>query len=68
MKIYAPDSYPRFRCIADRCRHTCCVGWEIDIDPGTLAQYRAILTRLREQPFGLRGLSVALEKFLWENS
>ena len=40
MKIYAPDSYPRFRCIADRCRHTCCVGWEIDIDPGTLAQYQ----------------------------
>lgn len=35
---------------------------------GTLAQYRGILTRLREQPFGLRGLSEALEKFLWENS
>ena len=35
---------------------------------GTLAQYRAILVRLREQPFGLRGLSDALEKFLWENS
>ena len=42
MKIYVPDYYPRFRCIADRCRHTCCVGWEIDIDPGTLAQYRKI--------------------------
>ena len=35
---------------------------------GTLAQYRAILARLREQPFGLRALSEALEKFLWENS
>ena len=35
---------------------------------GTLAQYRGILARLREQPFGLRGLSEALEKFLWENS
>ncbi len=35
---------------------------------GTLAQYRAILSRLREQPFGLRGLSETLEKFLWENS
>ena len=35
---------------------------------GTLAQYRAILPRLREQPFGLRELSEALEKFLWENS
>ena len=35
---------------------------------GTLAQYRAILARLREQPFGLRALSEALEKFLWEKS
>lgn len=35
---------------------------------GTLAQYRAILPRLREQPFGLRSFSEALEKFLWENS
>lgn len=35
---------------------------------GTLAQYRAILTRLREQPFGLRAFSETLGKFLWENS
>ena len=35
---------------------------------GTLAQYRAILARLREQPFGLRELSEALEKILRENS
>ena len=35
---------------------------------GTLAQYKAILARLREQPFGLRGLSETLEKILWENS
>ena len=35
---------------------------------GTLAQYREILERLREQPFGLRALSDELEKFLWENT
>ena len=35
---------------------------------GTLAQYRATLARLREQPFGLRAFSETLEKFLWENS
>ena len=35
---------------------------------GTLAQYRGILVRLREQPFGLRALSEALDKFLWEYS
>ncbi len=35
-----PDYYPRFRCIADKCRHTCCAGWEIDIDKDTLDRYR----------------------------
>ena len=35
---------------------------------GTLAQYRVILARLREQPFGLRALSEELEKILWENT
>lgn len=35
---------------------------------GTLAQYRAILPRLRAQPFGLQAFSEELEKFLWENS
>lgn len=35
---------------------------------GTLAQFRAILPRLEEQPFGLKGLSEDLKNFLWENS
>lgn len=39
MKLYAPKYYQRFRCIAERCRHSCCVGWEIDIDEQTLACY-----------------------------
>lgn len=32
MNIYAPDYYPAFRCIASKCGHTCCAGWEIDVD------------------------------------
>ena len=32
MKITAPDYYSQFKCIADQCRHTCCVGWEIEVD------------------------------------
>lgn len=32
MKIVAPDYYNDFKCIADKCVHSCCVGWEIDID------------------------------------
>ncbi len=42
MKLIAPSYYPAFRCIADKCRHSCCIGWEIDIDPDTRAQYRRI--------------------------
>lgn len=30
-----------FKCIADACRHSCCIGWEIDIDEVTLAKYKA---------------------------
>ncbi len=36
-----PDYYSRFSCIASRCTHNCCIGWEIDIDPDTFRQYRA---------------------------
>lgn len=39
MKLYAPNYYKKFLCIADRCRHTCCAGWEIDIDEVTLQKY-----------------------------
>lgn len=35
-----PNYYPRFRCIADRCRHTCCAGWEIDIDEESLERFQ----------------------------
>ena len=35
MKLIAPDYYNKFSCIADKCRHSCCVGWEIDIDENT---------------------------------
>ena len=39
MKTVYPDYYENFRCIADKCRHNCCIGWEIDIDPDTLELY-----------------------------
>ena len=40
MKTYAPQYYPQFRCIADQCKHSCCIGWEIHIDEDTYATYR----------------------------
>ena len=42
MKIYAPKYYDKFKCIADRCKHSCCVGWEIDVDEETLRRYEAV--------------------------
>lgn len=35
----APNYYDRFACIASSCRHTCCAGWEIDIDHEALSRY-----------------------------
>ena len=42
MKYYAPSYYPLFSCIAGKCRHSCCAGWEIDIDEESLARYQAM--------------------------
>jgi len=39
MLVY-PDYYLQFQCIAGACRHSCCIGWEIDVDPDTLESYR----------------------------
>ena len=40
MKVFAPQYYRDFRCIAGACRHSCCEGWEIDIDSESLERYR----------------------------
>ncbi len=44
-----PDYYPAFRCIAGACRHSCCIGWEIDIDEESLARYKAMHDPLGER-------------------
>ncbi len=36
MKLYAPVYYQKFSCLAGECRHSCCVGWEIDVDKKAL--------------------------------
>ena len=41
MDVFAPKYYKNFKCIAERCTHSCCVGWEIDIDEKTLAIYKS---------------------------
>ena len=42
MKTFVPDYYFDFRCLAGACGHTCCEGWEIDIDEDTLKKYESV--------------------------
>ncbi len=42
MKLVAPDYYNRFSCIADKCEHSCCIGWEIDVDSKTFEYYKTV--------------------------
>ncbi len=49
MKLFAPDYYKDFSCIADKCRHSCCVGWEIDVDNETFEYYRSVSGKFGER-------------------
>lgn len=42
MKVYYPSYYKEFKCIAEKCRHSCCVGWEIFVDDETLEKYKSL--------------------------
>ncbi len=44
-----PNYYDTFKCIADKCKHNCCIGWEIDIDQETLRKYNAQTGKLGEK-------------------
>ena len=40
------EIYSEFICKADRCKHSCCRGWEIDIDEDTLEYYQGLDSEL----------------------
>ncbi|MBR6503152.1 MAG: flagellin lysine-N-methylase [Clostridia bacterium] len=42
MTIITPNYYKKFKCIADKCKHSCCIGWEIEIDDVTAQKYKAV--------------------------
>lgn len=42
MLLVEPDFYKRFHCTAEKCSHSCCIGWEIDIDGDSLAYYAGL--------------------------
>ena len=42
MKEVFPNYYKKFKCIKDKCKHNCCIGWEIDIDEDTMDLYNSL--------------------------
>ena len=40
MKHYQLSYCDNFKCIADKCKHTCCAGWQMNIDEKTLGDYK----------------------------
>ena len=49
MLYVRPDFYDDFHCLAAACRHSCCVGWEIDVDEDSLEYYQSIPGELGEE-------------------
>ena len=49
MKYIYPDYYDSFHCIASDCTHSCCVGWEIDIDPDSMERFLKVPGALGEK-------------------
>ena len=41
-KMGFPIYYRDFSCIADKCKNSCCIGWEIDIDEDTKELYESL--------------------------
>ena len=41
-ELIYPNYYKKFKCAAGKCRDSCCIGWEIDIDADTLRKYKKI--------------------------
>ena len=49
METAYPDYYKNFQCIADRCLHNCCIGWEIDIDEESAEHYAKVTGDMGER-------------------
>lgn len=42
MMLKMPSYCKEFKCIADKCKDNCCIGWEIDIDDTTAEYYNNV--------------------------
>ncbi|MBO7425721.1 MAG: flagellin lysine-N-methylase [Clostridiales bacterium] len=69
MNTFRPNYYDDFKCIADACKHTCCAGWEIDVDEDSMEVYDDIpyiKKHIKDSSFILEGPSERCP-FLLEN-
>ena len=46
MHAILPSFYPDFQCRANNCRHSCCKGWEIDIDEEPVEKKTCVISVL----------------------
>ena len=44
-----PDFYDSFKCIADKCTDSCCIGWEIDVDEVAFDKYQKLQSPLGDE-------------------
>ena len=44
-----PEYYKDFKCIASACRHSCCIGWEIDIDEESAERFKNVSGELGDK-------------------
>lgn len=51
MSVFVPNYYRKFKCIANECKHSCCIGWEIEVDEGSLARYAQLEPASRDWVF-----------------
>lgn len=49
MLTIKPDFYDNFKCIADKCTDSCCIGWEIDVDEATFDKYQKLQSPLGDE-------------------
>lgn len=49
MELHIPSYYPKFRCLAGACPHTCCAWWEVPVDEASAALYQAVPGALGER-------------------
>ena len=56
MKVWTPEYYRHFRCIAGACPDSCCKEWEVDVDADAAAYYRSL-----EGPLGDRLRQVLID-------